>query len=136
MSTLPTTGEGLDLAAFVLEEQPGYTHRLDLERQRVSGMTDKQEALRQAIYLILNVERYAYPIYSRRYGSEFLDLIGKPKDFVMSELKRRITEALEQDERITGVDGWSFEAGRKTVLAHFTVHTVFGALDFSKEVAV
>ena len=82
------------------------------------------------------MERYAYPIYSRRYGSEFLDLIGKPKDFVMSELKRRITEALEQDERITGVDGWSFEAGRNTVLAHFTVHTIFGELDFSKEVEV
>ena len=49
MSTLPTTGVGLDLTAFVLEEQPGYTYKLDLERQRVSGMTDKQEALRQAI---------------------------------------------------------------------------------------
>ena len=70
MGTLPTTGENLDLIGFELEEQPSYTHKLDIEGQRVAGMTDKREALRQAVYLILNVERYAYPIYSRNYGSE------------------------------------------------------------------
>ena len=132
MATLPTTGDDLDLINFAMGEQPGYTHKLDIDRQRVSGMTDKREALYQAIYLILNVERYAWPIYSWRYGSEFSDLIGK----AMSEMKRRITEALEQDDRITGVGNWSFETGRKTVLANFTVYTIFGELDFSKEVEV
>ena len=136
MATLPTTGDDLDLINFAMGEQPGYTHKLDIDRQRVSGMTDKREALYQAIYLILNVERYAWPIYSWRYGSEFSDLIGKAKDYAMSEMKRRITEALEQDDRITGVGSWSFETGRKTVLANFTVYTIFGELDFSKEVEV
>ena len=69
MATLPTTGDDLDLITFVMGEQPGYTHKLDIDRQRVSGMTDKRDALYQAIYLILNTERYAYPIYSRKYGS-------------------------------------------------------------------
>lgn len=136
MATLPTTGDDLDLITFVMGEQPGYTHKLDIDRKRVSGMTDKREALYQAIYLILNVERYAYPIYSRNYGSEFSDLIGKPKDYAMSEMKRRITEALEQDDRITGVGNWSFETGKKTVLANFTVYTIYGEIDFSKEVEV
>lgn len=136
MATLPTTGDDLDLMQFVMREQPGYTHRLDIGHQRVTGMTDKREALYQAIYLILNVERYAYPIYSRNYGSELIDLIGKPKDYAMSELKRRITEALEQDDRITGVGNWSFETGRHTVLAGFTVYTIYGELDFSKEVEI
>ena len=109
MGTLPTTGENLDLIGFELEEQPSYTHKLDIEGQRVAGMTDKREALRQAVYLILNVERYAYPIYSRNYGSELVDLIGQPMDYAMSEMKRRITDALMQDDRITGVDDWTFE---------------------------
>ena len=61
MATLPTTGENLDLITFAVEEQPGYTHKLDIDRGRVSGMTDHRDALFQAIYLILNVERYAYP---------------------------------------------------------------------------
>ena len=112
MGTLPTTGENLDLIGFELEEQPSYTHKLDIEGQRVAGMTDKREALRQAVYLILNVERYAYPIYSRNYGSELVDLIGQPMDYAMSEMKRRITDALMQDDRITGVDDWTFETGR------------------------
>lgn len=136
MATLPTTGDDLDLVTFVMGEQPGYTHKLDIDRRQVRGMTDKRDALYQAIYLILNVERYAYPIYSRRYGSELSCLIGKPKDYAMSELKRQITEALEQDDRITGVGDWRFETGRKNVTAHFTVYTIYGELDFTKEVEV
>lgn len=136
MATLPKTGENLDLIAFVMGEQPGYTHRLDIDRNRVMGMTDEKEALLQAIYLILNVERYAFPIYSRRYGSELLDLIGKPQDYAMSEIKRRITEALTQDDRITGVDDWTFETDRKSVLARFTVYTIYGEVTASKEVEI
>ena len=136
MGTLPTTGENLDLIGFELEEQPSYTHKLDIEGQRVAGMTDKREALRQAVYLILNVERYAYPIYPRSYGSELTDLIGKPKDYAMSEIKRRITEALLQDDRITAVDSWEFETGRNWVLARFVAHTIFGEVEAEKEVAI
>lgn len=136
MATLPTTGDDLDLIGFQYEEQPGYTHKLDIERKRVGGMTDERDALFQAIYLILNVERYAFPIYSRNYGSELSDLIGQPKEYAMSEIKRRITEALEQDDRITGVDDWSFESGRRWVRASFTVSTIYGELAATKEVEI
>ena len=91
---------------------------------------------RKAVYLILNVERYAYPIYSRNYGSEFSDIIGKPKGYAMSEMKRRITEALLQDDRITGLSGWEFETGRKSVRASFVVHTIYGDVEVSREVDI
>lgn len=136
MGTLPTTGDNLDLIDFELEEQPSYTHKLDIEGQRVTGMTDKRDALRQTVYLILNVERYAYPIYSRNYGSELADLIGQPMDYAMSEMKRRITDALMQDDRITDVDDWTFETGRKSISARFTVYTIYGALEATKEVEI
>lgn len=136
MATLPTTGGNIDLINFTMKEQPGYTHRLDIARSRVSGMIDNKDALLQAIYLILSVERYAYPIYSWDYGVELVDLIGQPKDYAMSELKRRITEALMQDDRITAVDDWSFEPGRKSVVAHFTVYTIYGELKVTKEVEI
>lgn len=136
MATLPTTGDDLDLIDFAVESQPGYTHKLDIDRGRVGGMTDEQDAVLQAVYLILNVERYAFPIYSRNYGSELVDLIGQPKDYAMSEMKRRITDALMQDDRITGVDDWTFETGRKSVLARFTVYTIYGELEATKEVEI
>ena len=124
MATLPTTGDDLDLVSFAVETQPSYTHKLDIEQNRVRGMTDEQDAVLQAVYLILNVERYAFPIYSRNYGSELSDLIGKP------------TEALLQDDRITSLDGWEFETGRNWVTARFTVHTIYGDVSAEKEVDI
>jgi hypothetical protein len=99
-------------------------------------MTDEADAMLQAIYLILSVERYQYPIYSYNYGVELIDLIGQPKDYVMSEVKRRITEALTQDDRIDSVDGWEFETDKKSVLVKFTVHTIYGDVETTKEVDV
>ena len=136
MATLPTPGDDLDLIGLKVGTQPGYTHKLDIDRGRVAGMTDEQEAVLQTVYLILNVERYAFPIYSRNYGSELSDLIGQPMDFAMSEIKRRITEALTQDDRITGVDNWSFETGNRWVRASFTVNTIYGELTAEKEVEI
>lgn len=136
MATLPTTGENLDLITLVFDEQPGYTHKLDIDRKRVSGMTDGRDALYQAIYLILNVDRYAWPIYSWRYGIERADLIGKPKDYAMSEIKRRVNEALLQDDRITGTGEWTFETGRRSVTATFKVYTIYGEIDTETEVEI
>ncbi|MFR8334422.1 MAG: DUF2634 domain-containing protein [Oscillospiraceae bacterium] len=78
MATLPTTGDDLDLIAFSWwKRSPATPTSWTSSSNRVQGMTDEQDAVRQAVYLILNVERYAYPIYSRNYGSELTDLIGQ-----------------------------------------------------------
>jgi len=133
---LPRTGGDLGFAGFSAEKQPGRTWRLDIEHGRTTGLTDGADALRQAIYLILNVERYRYPIYSYGYGVELSDLFGKSRDYVMSEVKRRITEALTQDDRVTGVDGWRFEADKKSVIVTFTVHSIYGDIESTKEVVI
>ena len=136
MQFLPQTGDDINLMEFAIEEQPSYTYKLDIDKGRIRGMTDEADAMLQAVYLILSVERYQYPIYSFNYGVELADLIGQPKDYVMSEAKRRITEALTQDDRIESVDGWAFETTKKSVIVTFTVHTSFGDIETTKEVAV
>ncbi len=136
MQFLPQTGDDINLMEFAIEEQPSRTYKLDIDRGRIRGMTDEADAMLQAVYLILSVERYQYPIYSFNYGVELADLIGQPKDYVMSEAKRRITEALTQDDRIESVDGWAFETTKKSVIVTFTVHTIFGDIETTKEVAV
>ena len=133
---LPKTGEDLDLVEFGELRMPGYTHKLIIDRDRIKGMTDKAEALMQAVYLILNIERYRYSIYSSRYGSELADLIGMPKDYAMSEFKRRVYEALIQDDRITAVDSWEFETSWRWVTAFFIVHTIYGDIEVKKEFEV
>ena len=133
---LPHTGDDIDLMEFTLEEEPSYTYKLDIDKGRIKGMTDEADAMLQAVYLILSVERYQYPIYSYNYGVELADLIGQPKDYVMSEAKRRITEALTQADRIESVDEWAFETTKKSVIVTFVVHTIFGDIETTKEVAV
>ena len=97
-------------------------------------MVDELESLRQAIYLILSTERYAHLIYSWNYGVELVELIGQPKEYALPEIKRCITEALLQDDRITAVDGFEFETGKKTVHVIFTVHSIFGDLEVETDV--
>ena len=133
---LPTPGDDLDLLEYALEQQPSYTYKLDIDKGRIKGMTDEADAMLQAVYLILSVERYQCPIYSYNYGVELADLIGQPKDYVMSEAKRRITEALTQDDRIESVDEWAFETTKNSVIVTFVVHTIFGDIETTKEVAV
>lgn len=133
---LPQTGEDRERIEFEEQRQLSYTYKLDIDRGRVKGMTDEADAMLQAIYLVLFVERYQYPVYSYNYGVELEDLIGQPKDYVMSEVKRRITEALTQDDRINSVDSWEFDTTKKAVIVSFTVHTIYGDVVTTKEVPV
>lgn len=118
-------------------EEPTFTWKIDFENKRVMGYTDEIEAMKQAIYLILNTERYRYEIYDWNYGIELSDLFGKDKAYVYPELKRRIKEALMADDRITDVTDFEFESiDRNTILATFTVHTIFGDVEAERVVTI
>lgn len=121
---------------FEVEQEPSKTFRLDLEKNRILGYTDNIEAVKQAVYLILNIERYEYLIYSWDYGIELKDLYGQPLSFVIPEIKRRISEALTQDERIQSVDAFSFATSRGKVHATFTVTSIYGSFDTERTVNI
>lgn len=121
---------------FEIEEEPSRNYRMDKGKQAVRGKVDGLEAVEQAVFKILNTERYQYLIYSWDYGIELLDLFGEPLSYVCPELERRIMEALLQDDRIENVDGFDFEASGNTVKAMFTVHTVFGDIQTEKELDI
>ena len=123
-----------DILDIEVESQPSKTYYLDIENGRIRGITDNLEAVKQAVYLILNTERYDYIIYSWNYGAELKDLIGQPREYAYSEIKRCITEALLQDDRIMAVDDFEFEAAEKTVHVRFTVYTIFGDMEVETDV--
>ena len=103
---------------------------------KIQGFTDELEALKQAIYKVLNTERYEYPIYSFNYGIELESLIGKDKIYVQIELKRRIRECLLRDDRITEVDNFKFEFNGDQLKCTFDVHSIFGNITVSQEVNI
>ncbi|HBF7885161.1 TPA: DUF2634 domain-containing protein, partial [Clostridioides difficile] len=110
--------------------------KLNIEKNRVDGICDDVEALKQTIFLILNTERYEHLIYSRNYGVELNDLIGEPISYVIPELERRITEALIQDDRIENIDNFEFQNIKGKVQCRFSVHTKYGNIKAEKVVSV
>lgn len=119
---------------FEVVEEPSYTYKMVLPNREEEptifrGKTDELEAVKQAVYKILNTERYEYPIYSWNYGIELKDLFGQPTPWVYPELERRITEALTWDDRINSVTDFEFENFRNDVHAKFTVNTIYGSYE-------
>lgn len=121
-------------ADFEEELEPSKTYKLNTEKGRFFGYADELEAVEQAIFLMLSIERYDYPIYSWNYGFESKDLIGKPAVYVASVVPGRIQDCLLQDERILKVDSFQVTINKKSVHVRFTVHTIFGELNMEKEV--
>ena len=119
-----------------LVNEPSKTYKLDVDNKRIVGFTDELDAIKQAIYLILNVERYEYLIYSWNYGIETVDLYGRPFNYVIPELQRRIKDALVQDDRINDVRDFKFETTGNKITAYFTVITTFGEVTAEKVVNI
>lgn len=132
---LPQTNNDL-LNDFEEVQQPSKTYRIDLEKNRIVGYVDGKEAIKQFIYKTLSTERYEHIIYSWNYGAELAKLFGQPIPYVYSEIKRLITEALTQDDRITSVDAFSFGHKKNKVFVSFVAHTIYGEVDASWEVKI
>ena len=114
--------------------EPSNTFCVDFERGRVFGFVDEKEAVKQAIMLVLNTERYKFLIYSWNYGAELEALIGTHPDIVEDEAERLISEALLQDDRITAVYDFEFSRNRDTLLVNFKVDSIYGDIDIETEV--
>ncbi|MEK4170956.1 DUF2634 domain-containing protein [Lysinibacillus sp. FSL L8-0312] len=114
--------------------EPSNTFKINNELDRCYGTVDELEAMKQAIFLMLNIERYNHLIYSWNTGFETNDLIGQPTVYVASEVKRRIREALLQDDRITEVDTFEVTTNKNKVHVQYTAHTIFGEITAEKEV--
>lgn len=126
------TGGSIDRQNIETVTQPSRTWRLDFERGRVTGAIDGLDAVRQSVSKIVQTERFRYLIYDADYGIELDGLIGRDPVFVQSELRRRITEALMQDDRIESVTDFQIDITGDTATIQFTVVSSFGS--FQEEV--
>jgi len=121
---------------MTLAETPTRTFALNAGNNTIGGFVDGAEAMLQAIYLIVNTERFKHEIYSWNYGVELIDLMGGATSYVTSEIKRRITEALLQDRRIRSVDGFDFKINGANIEVSFSAKTVFGTISVERELSL
>lgn len=117
-------------ANTVVNYQTSNTFRVRYEEDyKLLGMCDDIEAMKQAIFKIINTERYKYLIYDWNYGIELNDLIGEPIPYVYAEIERRIKEALLADNRIKEVTDFRFSNNGGDVLCLFTANTIYGEIN-------
>ena len=123
-------------ADFEEISQPSGTWFIDFERNLVTRNITDLEAIAQAATLILATERYEFLIYSDQYGTELIDLLGENMHYAMSEIKRRVNEALTQDERILGTEDFRFTRTKRGLSVMFNVVTDIGRFNAETEVAL
>ncbi|MDU1053365.1 DUF2634 domain-containing protein [Clostridium baratii] len=125
---------------FVVSEiedtvQSSKTYKIDSFNGRITRKIDELEAIKQAIFKILQTERFENVIYDDSYGVELVGLIGKPKEFVKSDIERIIKEALLVDERILGIENFNIVDEIKDILKiEFKVNSIFGDIKLESEV--
>nr|DAE35608.1 MAG TPA: Protein of unknown function (DUF2634) [Caudoviricetes sp.] len=113
------------------------TYQLDLENKRLGRrIAENVEAMNQAIFLILAIERFDYKIYSYDYGVELEELIGKRRSYVEADIRRRLDEALMQDDRILGTKDFSFSMDRENIEVTFTAVTIFGDVPIERRFTI
>ena len=121
---------------LTLTNYPSKTYYLDVENNRIVGKTDGLTAMQQAVYKILQTERYDELIYSFRYGVELKNFIGQPIAVVCARVEARIREALLCDDRVKAVKDFSYERNRESLMVYFTVETTEGNFTVEKEVRI
>jgi len=132
MSLLPQMGD-LAPPVVVRQRQPCRTYHLDFAAKRIAGFVDGQDAARQAVMKLLLTEEGAHEIYTgHQYGIAIADLLGQERFIVEAELKRRLRESLERDDRVVRVHGISISGGLDDLLVRLAVDTIYGQVQLER----
>ena len=126
----------LNMTSIEKKTIPSLTWKIHEEQAEVRGNLDGLEAMKQAVYKILQTERYRYAVYDWNYGIELEELYGKNVTYVIPELKKRMEEALLADDRVTAVTDFSFVQEKGSLTAECMVHTVFGEIKAERMVDI
>jgi hypothetical protein len=106
--------------------------RVDLETMRVTNeLIEGLEAMKQYIYFVFRIPRYAYSIFSDQIGNEIEELISDNEttvDYKLMELPRLIKEALIYIDFVEDVIEINVEHIDDAFHSTFVVETVEGSL--------
>ena len=117
--------------------QSSKTYKLDSFNGRITRKIDELESIKQAVFKILQTERFENVIYDANYGVELAGFIGKPKDFVKNDIERTIKDALLADERILNIESFKIiDEVKDNFKIEFKINSIFGNIDFESVVRI
>ncbi|MBQ3551695.1 MAG: DUF2634 domain-containing protein [Clostridia bacterium] len=112
-------------------EQPSKTYKLDLDKGRIIGLVDGQEAVRQAIRKAIITPRFKCLIYDKQYGSEIEEAVTQKDatpEYTEAIAPGFVRDALRPDTRITGVSNFTFSFKDDEAYISFDADTIFGTV--------
>ena len=113
------------------EEKPSRTYRLDLDKGRILGMVDGQEAVRQAIRKAIITPRFKCLAYDNQYGSEVEAAViqkDATPEYAKAVIPGFVRDALRPDTRVLDVYNFDFEFEDDTVRIAFDADTIYGTV--------
>lgn len=119
------------------EEMPSKTYKLDLDKGRIMGFADGQEAVRQAIRKALITPRFKCLIYDNQYGSEIEEAVtanDATREYIRSVIPGFVEDCLKPDSRILGVSNFKFEFRDDGAYISFDADTIFGKVSIEEVV--
>lgn len=132
-----------------ITEIPSKTYKLNInslydtsneviiEANRIIGYIDNLDAIRQAIYHILSIERGSYEIYDEDYGVELEQYFGESFEFLEATIEGTLQDALTYDLRIENVTVDEInKISSDKVEVKFTVESIYGDLQLEVNIDV
>lgn len=119
-------------------EQPSRTYRLDLDKGRIIGLIDEQEAVQQAIRKAIITPRFKCLIYNGQYGCEVEEAISRndvTREYIETAVPGFVRDALKPDTRILKVYNFSFSYDKDKAYIAFCADTIFGKINISEVIA-
>lgn len=113
------------------EEEEWYPREYDVDfaTGKLTGkIAEGARAIAVWVYFAINIERYKYIQYSWDYGCEFYDLVGKnySNEYIESEVERIITECIEINPYINGIENLNIEISNDVLNVKFKILTDYG----------
>lgn len=108
-------------------EYADTTWYIDDVTKSIKGYCNGYQAIKQQVKIIINTERFAYPIFSNNFGIQTKDLLGGTNDFIESMIKKRLKDGLT-DRRIIDLSNFEFNGIKDDtgITGSVEVDTVYG----------
>ena len=128
-SYLSSTIQAQTATAAVVEMPKEY--EVDFETGQLTGrIVEGVEALKVWI-CCLHTQRFRYQIYSWDYGADLEQYVGQTltDEYLETDLRDEIEEALKVNQYITEIDDYAFERTGSKITVTFSVQTLLGSIE-------
>lgn len=119
------------------DEETLRDYEINLETGKLTGrMIEGLDVIKQRINIILGTNRYIYNQYSWDHGCDLYTLIGHvyKHDYLVSEAKRMITEALSEEDYIEDLREFNVSVEKDKMTVSFIVDTIYGSTEANYDV--